>query len=78
METRLAWENNYGGNKTGYAKEKDEKSADEQKAPTWREFTQNTTFHGIRYVFDDTTWFRKLVFTIHIFASIVEILTICK
>ena len=33
-----------------------------KNAPTWDEFTQNTTFHGIRYVFDRTQYkFRRSV-----------------
>ena len=28
--------------------------------PTWNDFTQNTTFHGIRYIFDkDAIRFRR-------------------
>ena len=23
--------------------------------PTWSEFTQNTTFHGVKYMFEDTS-----------------------
>ena len=41
------------------AAERDVKDVSSKTVPTWREFTQNTTFHGIRYVFDDTSWIRK-------------------
>ena len=35
--------------------------------PTWDEFTQNTTFHGIRYVFDRTPFkCRRFVTSIYI------------
>ena len=36
-----------------------EMDGNEVKKFTWREFTENTTFHGVKYVFEDTSWFRR-------------------
>ena len=60
MTARVAWTDPNADSKKAAEKDgKDEKSAGAQRVPSWREFTQNTTFHGVRYVFDDTTWVRK-------------------
>ena len=42
---------NNSGNKSGDNKQ-DVK--DEIKVSSWNEFTQNTTFHGVKYIFEDT------------------------
>ena len=55
----VVWERS--GKKMAALPKQEEVKDPEDQAPSWREFTQNTTFHGIRYVFDDATWYRKLV-----------------
>ena len=35
------------------------KNEDDEKKFTWREFTENTTFHGVKYVFEDTSLIRR-------------------
>ena len=31
----------------------------EVNVPTWTEFTQNTTFHGVKYIFGDSQKIRR-------------------
>ena len=38
---------------------KDEKQPEAEEFMTWREFTENTTFHGIKYVFQPGSTFRR-------------------
>ena len=64
MSVKLAW-GNPDEKKKDLSKEDNEKPPDENEAPSWREFTQNTTFHGIKYIFGETACIRKsVIFTI--------------
>ena len=42
---------NNSGNKSGDNKQD---GKDKIKVSDWNEFTQNTTFHGVKYIFEDT------------------------
>jgi len=46
-------------NKNGVSQSGEKINTENNGTPTWREFTQNTTCHGIKYVFEDTGLHRK-------------------
>ena len=36
--------------------EKEKALMEEMKVTDWNEFTQNTTFHGVKYIFEDSSF----------------------
>ena len=38
---------------------KEERNGEEEEIPSWTEFTENTTFHGIKYIFQSGFRFRR-------------------
>ena len=71
-DCRLVYKNNYATVYNSKFGDSDEPSADNKDTPikdekeplaedliTWSEFTENTTFHGIKYVFQPSFKFRR-------------------